>query len=388
MGFYQSSVYVRWQKQNSNTLRSIPFMKNTSLRQTHPLTVGICTVVSWLTLAMLPVAPSFSQAQSALLVPHAQLSVRGMISGKGGAVAEDISGMACIPKSVSETLCLLINDENTSAQFVSLNGSVMQPGAALPIIGRAAPDNAVGTPPSITCGGVKKFADLDGEGVAYENLQFFVVGSHGCSRNSNSLRLSSFILARISMAGTDEKVKSVELTYRLSDVLVGAGQAGDRFGKPLDSAGNGLNIEGIAVSGSKLWVGLRAPVDDGKAYLIGAPIEELFAPGDGKWKGAPDVRILSLGAGRGIRDLASLSAQRLLVLSGPAQNQDIDYRLHLVDLKTSAPPLLIGVLENIPGGKAEVVAVMSESQDTLEFVVMFDSVKNGGGLLYRVKLPF
>lgn len=349
------------------------------------LTRVICHAISWLALVMVA-APALSQDRAELLVPLARLSVNGEISGKDGGVAQDISGMACIPTAGSETLCLLINDENTSAQFVSLNGSELQPGAVLPIIGRAAPKNAVGTPPSITCAEVKKFADLDGEGVTYENRQFYVVGSHGCSRNSNSFRLSSFILARVSMAGTGETVKSTELTYRLSDVLVAAAQAGDRFGKHLDTAGNGLNIEGIAISGGKLWAGLRAPVDDGKAYLIGASIDELFAPGSAKWMGAPDVRILPLSAGRGIRDLASLSAGRLLLLSGPAQNQDIDYRLHLVDLNTSAPPILIGVLENVPYGKAEVVAVMRESRDTLEFIVMFDGVKNGGGLLYRATL--
>jgi hypothetical protein len=362
-------------------------MKNKPSRPCRLGTVAICQVLSSLTLALVSATPSFSQDGADVLVPLARLSVRGQISGKGGGAAEDISGMACMPKTGPETRCLLINDENTSAQFVSLNGSVLQPGAVLPIIGRVAPDNAVGTPPSITCAGVKKFSDLDGEGVAYGDQQFYVVGSHGCSRNSNNFRLSSFVLARVSMAGAGETVKSVELSYRLSDVLVAATQVGDRFGKPLDTVGNGLNIEGLAISGGKLWVGLRAPVDDGKAYLIGAPIRELFAPGDSKWIGVPDVRVLPLSAGRGIRDLASLSMDRLLLLSGPAQHQDIDYRLHMVDLKTSAPPILIGVLENVPGGKAEVVAVLGESPEILEFVVMFDSVKNGGGLIYRVKLP-
>jgi hypothetical protein len=336
---------------------------------------------------MVAAAPALSQERADRLVPLARLSVSGQINGKEGGVAQDISGMACMPKTGPETRCLLINDENTSAQFVSLNGSVLQPGVVLPIIGRVAPDNAVGTPPSITCAGVKKFSDLDGEGVAYGDQQFYVVGSHGCSRNSNNFRLSSFILARASLAGTGETVKSIELSYRLSDVLQAAAQVGDRFGKPLDTLGNGLNIEGLAISSGKLWVGLRAPVDDGKAYLIGAPVDELFAPGDRKWTGAPDLRVLPLSAGRGIRDLASLSMDRLLLLSGPAQNQDIDYRLHMVDLKTSAPPILIGVLENVPGGKAEVLAVLRESPEGVEFVVMFDSVKNGGGLIYRVKLP-
>ncbi|MEI8035764.1 MAG: DUF3616 domain-containing protein [Betaproteobacteria bacterium] len=364
-----------------------PSIKNKPRMPCQLLTVAICYSLSWIALAMMVAPPALSQERGGVLVPLARLSVAGQISGKGGGVAQDISGMACIPTAGLETLCLLIDDESTSAQFVSLNGSVLQPGAVLPLIGRDAPGNAVGTPPSISCAGAKKFADLDGEGVAYENRQFYVVGSHGCSRHSNSFRLSSFILARVSMAGTGESVKSIELTYRLSDVLTAALQVGDRFGKRLNTASNGLNIEGIALSGGKLWVGLRAPVDNGKAYLIGAPIDELFALGNSKWKGEPDVRVLPLGAERGIRDLASLSAGRLLILSGAAQNQDIDYRLHLMDLNTSAPPLLIGTIENVPNGKAEGVTVMRESLDTLDCIVMFDSVKNGGGLLYRVKLP-
>ena len=187
-------------------------MKNTPRRPCQFFNVAICHAISWLALAVLPAAPSFSQDRADLLVPIARLSVIGQISGKAGSAAEDISGMACIPKAGSDTLCLLVNDENTSAQFVGLNGSVLQPGAVLPLIGRTAPDHAVGTPPSISCGGVKKFADLDGEGVAYDNQQFYVVGSHGCSRNSNNFHLSSFILARVSLAGTGETVKSIELT--------------------------------------------------------------------------------------------------------------------------------------------------------------------------------
>ena len=338
-------------------------------------------------LSVLAAPPALSQDKVSVLAPVARLNVTGSLTGKKGKAAKDISGMACVPDAGPEKLCLLINDENTEAQFVRIRDKVLTPAAMVPLIGQKAPASAVGAAPSITCSGVKKFADLDGEAVAYENRQFFVTGSHGCSRNSDSFRLSAFYLARISLAGAGEAVKSIELSYRMSDVLVAAAQAGGRFGKPLDMAGNGLNIEGLAISGGKLWAGLRAPVDGGRAYLIGAPVDELFAPGIARWQGAPDVRVLALGAGRGIRDLASLSAGRLLLLSGPAQDQDIDYRLHLVDLNTSAPSKLIGAIEKVKGGKAEVVAVLRESEDALEFVVMFDSVVNGGGLLYRVKLP-
>lgn len=67
---------------------------------------------------------------------------------------------------------------------------------------------------------------------------------------------------------------------------------------------------------------------------------------------AADVRILLLGAGRGIRDMSRLSALRLLLLSESVQNQDIDYRVYVVDLNTPALPVLIGVLQTEPNGQA------------------------------------
>lgn len=146
------------------------------------------------------------------------------------------------------------------------------------------------------------------------------------TRNGVLVPLASLSLARASTADTGETVKSVEMSYRLADVVTATGRAGSRFGKPFDAARNELNIEGIAITGSRLWVGLRAPVDDGKAYPIGASIDELFAQVNPKWTGVSD-------------------------------------------------------------GKAEVIAITHEGPTALELVVMFDSMKNGGRLLYRVKLP-
>ena len=67
---------------------------------------------------MVAAAPALSQERADRLVPLARLSVSGQINGKEGGVAQDISGMACILAAGSKTLCVLINDENTSAQFV------------------------------------------------------------------------------------------------------------------------------------------------------------------------------------------------------------------------------------------------------------------------------
>jgi hypothetical protein len=77
--------------------------------------------------------------------------------------------------------------------------------------------------------------------------------------------------------------------------------------------------------------------------------------------------VCSLLALERLRDLASLSARRLLLLSGPVQNQDIDFRVHKVDLNTSVPHVMLGVLEKLSNGKTEVIAVIRESLDTADF---------------------
>jgi hypothetical protein len=108
--------------------------------------------------------------------------------------------------------------------------------------------------------------------VAYAAPFFYIVGSHGCSRHSNKFRSSSFILARIperqvaSSAGTFNP-SSVETSYRLSEVLAAAPQIRPYFTRDLMSA-NGLNVEGLAVAGGKLFAGLRAPTLDGRAFIV------------------------------------------------------------------------------------------------------------------------
>src|SRR4029453_1320616 len=63
--------------------------------------------------------------------------------------------------------------------------------------------------------------------------------------------------------------QAVETTYRLADVLQRGSDVSAFFGTGLDEASNGLNVEGLAVAGGKLFVGLRAPSLHGKAYILG-----------------------------------------------------------------------------------------------------------------------
>ncbi len=319
------------------------------------------------------------------LKPIGVIGVTGDILGKKGKAAKDVSGMACMPGDSAEKLCVLVNDENSGAQFVRLAGATLRPGKVNPLIGGKAPADAFGQPPEPSCGKEKKFAEFDGEGVAFGDGHFYVVSSHGCSRNSEGYRLSSFLLARF-RAYPDQLPSGAELTYRVSDVLAAAKSAGSRFGKALDAGSNGLNIEGIAFVARKLWFGLRAPVDGSNAYLIGVGAAELFAPGNARWQGQPDVVALALGERRGIRDLTALPDGRLLVLSGPAQEQKLDYRLHIVDPAKPDTLRTIGIVDAPKKGKAEVVTVLQENGGELVVAVLFDGVKNGGGALYRIRI--
>jgi hypothetical protein len=126
----------------------------------------------------------------------------------------------------------------------------------------------------------------------------------------------------------------VETTFRLADALVAADVVGGSFGTELqgkDKKKDGLNIEGVVVVDGILYAGARAPSIEGKAFLVGVKIDDLFAPGAGRLSAKPVVISLSLGQNTGIRDLAPLSDGRLLVLSGPTRDDpDTRYGLFLV----------------------------------------------------------
>ena len=343
-------------------------------------------LMPWAALAILcwAMAPAAGQ-QPRQLEPSAQLDVRGVIQGKKKRKpATDVSGMACRGSAQGERICLLINDENSAAQIVRLRDTVLTPGAMVELIGETPPKDALGAAPQSQCRKDGKFADFDGEGAAFAVGYFYIAGSHGCSRNKGEFRLSSFYLARVALDEAGAGARSVELTLRLSDVLRAAQPAGTRFARLLDAKTGGLNIEGIAVAGGTIWAGLRAPVDDGNAYIIGAPVSELFASGQEPWKGTPQVLTLPLGPHRGVRDLAALSDGRLLILSGPAQGQAIGYSLHIADPKKPQDIVALGALKAPGDAKAESVTILSENGGSLEILVMYDGPENGGGQFYRI----
>jgi hypothetical protein len=312
------------------------------------------------------------------------LNVVGNFEGRKGDVAVDISGIACLAPETGKRTCLLVNDENRNAQLATLESDQITVGQTVALIGKDPDPSTLGTAPEVKCdGGSDGFKDLDGEGVAYADAFFYVIGSHGCSRKSDEFRLSSFILAQVS----SDPPHRVRTTYRISDLLNKSDKVKPFFGASLQS-GNGLNIEGVAAIGDTLWVGLRAPVS-GEAYLVHGSISELFHPGHDQ--AVTTVHTIGLKLeGRGIRDLAPLPDGRILVLAGPAQDQDVSYKLYIANPATKAEAS-IGTLETVSqggkAGKAEGLTVLDVAGNKAEVLVVFDGLKNGAPHSGEIELP-
>jgi hypothetical protein len=313
------------------------------------------------------------------------LTVVGNFEGKKGKTAVDISGISCLAPQGDKRTCLLVNDENRNAQFATFDGKTKEltVGPTVKLIGKNPSPDTLGTAPEAACKeGDDGFKDLDGEGVAYAEPYFYVVGSHGCSRGGDEFRLSSFILARV---GSDPSHPGESTTtYRVSGLLQQAKAVSDYFQQALDEKSKGLNIEGIAASGGKLWFGLRAPVVGNQAYLVSGSIVDLFRANEDKTKLQVDVAEVDLG-GLGIRDLAPLPDGRLLILAGPSQNSGTTYKLFVFDPAKGARD--IGAFPNDVSGKAERLTVLDVKGDRVQFMVVFDALPNGAPQLGEVVLP-
>ncbi|WP_332691417.1 DUF3616 domain-containing protein [Bosea sp. (in: a-proteobacteria)] len=326
-------------------------------------------------------------AAAATLTPEQRLRADGDFSGKKpGKTAVDLSGLACMPSATGTLRCLVINDEGSFAQFAQIAENRVTPGATVPLIGDKAADSTLGSPPSGICKEAGAFAELDGEAVTFSAGAFYVAGSHGCSRHKGEFRLSAFHLARLRVDEAGTPSGKIELTYRLSDMLRQAGEAAPYFGRALTDE-NGMNLEGVAVTGPILWAGLRAPSLDGRAFLVGAPVEALFAPGNAPATVAPTVIAIPAAHDRGIRDLAALPDGRLLVLLGPAAEQSLPYSLLLVDPIKPDAARTLGDLPARPGLKAEAVTILGQRGGRLDVIVGYDGAKNGGFERYRLPLP-
>ncbi|WP_083743830.1 DUF3616 domain-containing protein [Methylobacterium radiotolerans] len=335
------------------------------------------------------------------------------LSNKGKLkTASDLSGIACLtPDTAGKRVCLVISDEETFAQLATLDGDKLIGGDVIPLIDNDR-QNTIGgkRPKKLNCSGgtdEPDFKDLDGEGVAYVKPYFYIVGSHGCSRKKNKIRYSSMILVRVHV---DDKGKpignnssAVEATYRLNDILRSNPTVGSYYGQDLEQKkdSRGLNVEGIAAINNKLYIGLRAPSVNNMAYIIETEIDYVFGDDKDPSKAHQKTLALKLGDNVGIRDLAPMDGERLLVLTGrsAASAKGVASSLYSINLNSCKEQdvpnsricdtnKLFDIEENPQikeedRPKAEAAWPLGGVNDKI--LVLFDGPENGGARIYERK---
>lgn len=292
--------------------------------------------------------------------------------GKQPDVGREISGAACVPTSPSFQTCLAVNDQKKYAQFFSIDANVLKPGAYIRLRNE------------------KDKGDPDAEGAAYDAGYFYVTGSHGRSRNSDKPNDSSYLVFRFKVDPatgktpfeiSDEKVVGVESSGNLRGVLASAVPINQFFDKPLNEGG--LNVEGLAIKGGRMFIGFRGPSINKSAFILSVDANAVF---NGPPPSSAQTSELPLGENVGIRDLASVE-DGLLVLSGPMREEKLPYEIWLWDDKKNVVKKKLAVLDpaGIPAGaKAETLLVLATDPLYYRVLVMFDGANNGGPVSFRL----
>lgn len=208
----------------------------------------------------------------------------------------------------------------------------------------------------------KKVEEIDVEGLAYQDGYLWVVGSHsrkrkkvnsGTSVRKNFKRLANvksegnrYLLARIPLVTEDGGLPTLAKRVRAEDgpVRTAAQLPTDAEGNLLtrmlredehlkdflDIPGkdNGFDIEGLAVVGSRLFLGLRGPVLRGWAIVLEIEVaatepgrlELKVINSDDPQRPTYRKHFLQLG-GLGVRELCVQGAD-LLILAGPTMDLD------------------------------------------------------------------
>jgi hypothetical protein len=263
--------------------------------------------------------------------------------------------------------------------------------------------------------------EVDLEALDFQDGQLWFVGSHSAKRKKpkgkamvkDLERLATvehepwrFLLARVPLpekssgsarpaklmraegrqdSGVNVLVELLRQDAHLGPFLAPASPDDPDGALAIPSKDNGLDIEGLAVHGDQVFLGLRGPVLRGYAVLLQMEVEEvgkgLLAPRRTKKGGAYQKHFLDLD-GLGIRELCR-HGEDLLILAGPTMPVDGPirlFRLHkglLLSGDTLHAPGVLEPLFDLKNGSrddnAEGVAVFSWFAPNDSVLVVYDT---------------
>ena len=303
--------------------------------------------------------------------------VKRKLVSKDGDRSEDVSGIACIGEGFPRS-CLVIDDKMQAAQFVTLENGELTAGETIRLIHNQFADKAL---------------ELDGEGVAYADHSFYVMGSHGHPRdkekkldpvaNAAEIRAkmqASSQVARIRVSSTSavpmsgSDVMEIKSSPKLRDIIAAEPTLSRFLDRRLEN--NGITIEGIAVVGARLIAGFREPsLENGRSPVLSVSVGSLYGPDAAE----PKVFLLPLGEGRGVRDLAPFE-NGLLVLAGPAGDEAGSYSVYWWTMENEEIRFLADITKATDASKQrkpEAILPLDKGPSGLRVLILSDGAKEG-----------
>ncbi len=188
--------------------------------------------------------------------------VEGKLLNEKGKNTKDASGLACATDKGFPRTCVFIDDETQAAQVVILRDGMID----------ARDDHRIQLITDVHDG---EPVELDGEGVAFADNYFYVIGSHGVPRKKKGkdskkeeMRLAAGLAASSNLARLSYDPKSGKVTAdpkgpskalrKLIDNDPAFAPLKAFKDRPLEEGG--ITVEGIAVVGRQMFVGFRGPV--------------------------------------------------------------------------------------------------------------------------------
>lgn len=307
--------------------------------------------------------------------------VKNKLLGKDGGKSKDVSGIACTTATRFPRTCLVIDDNLQDAQVVTLMDGRLVAGSTVKLI-----DDQFANQP----------LELDGEGIAFADGRYYVIGSHGHPRDKknkldptiNAAEIAARISAsskiiRVGTTGDTANASKIARSSRLREIIRAEPALVPFMDRRLEN--NGLTIEGVAIrDGNTLLAGLRGPVlgNYDRAVVVAAPLDVLFG-GSGV---DHQTFLLPLGEGRGVRDLTAYE-NVFLVLAGPVADGPGAYAVYLWDGKSESVRLLTELSSFDRERKPEGLLVLDKTSRRLRVLVMFDGDKEGAPTAIEIPAP-
>lgn len=292
---------------------------------------------------------------------------------RGFANSLDLSGIA----AATATHCLVGSDESFQIQpgIIDRENRLIRSLPAIPL--------------PIDPGIRKPEVDIEGVAFSTRDRAYYVVGSHGVGKKKGDFQPLRHSVYRIPV-GTGGAVNPAGIRRAsLLPWLERTPELAPYVGRELQR--NGLNIEGLASSGDRLFFGLRAPNKDGRALVIEACPGDLFS----RQARPLQVHALTIPHGRGIREIAAVR-DGFILLTGNASAEASkkipvsmapgpDNRFELWHWNgRDGRPVRIATLPDT-GGKAEGLLVLDDASGYLDLLVVFDGLTDGRPLAVRVR---